>query len=128
MWLRRKIAGLLAWVGKVTLLFAFSFAGIGVAVHALRWLETGEWPAALVLGEPLGETLRDMGVEVPSFSWAAVQAFVGWVLDQPTWMVAFLAAVGVGLLLVTWSDAMERSIRIDLRQQLLRRDRLPPRR
>jgi hypothetical protein len=123
MWLRRKIAGLLAWVGKVTLLFAFISAGISVALHALVWLKTGEWPATFVLGEPLGETLRDMGVGVPSSSWVMLQSFLSWMLEQPTWLAAFLAAVAFGLLLVTMSDSMERSIHFELRNRMLNRDR-----
>jgi hypothetical protein len=34
--IRRMIAGLLAWMGKVTLLFTLVVAGIGVAAHV--WL------------------------------------------------------------------------------------------
>lgn len=125
MWLRRMIAGLLAWVGKVTLLFTFVVAGIGVAAHALLWIKTGTWPATFVLGEPLGETLQDIGVALPSSSWVILQTFLSWMLDQPTWMIAFLGGVSLGLLLATWSDAMERSIRLELRHQQLMRDRLP---
>jgi hypothetical protein len=123
MWLRRKIAGLLAWVGKVTLLFTFIFAGISVAVHALLWLKTGEWPATFILGEPLGETLRDIGVGAPSSSWVIVQTYLSWMLEQPTWLFAFLGAVGFGFLLVTWGESMERSILIELRHRQFIRDR-----
>jgi hypothetical protein len=123
MWLRRKIASLLAWVGKVTLLFTFIFAGISIAAHALVWLKTGAWPTTFVLGDPLGETLRELGIEAPSSSWVKLQAFFSWMLDQPTWLFAFLAAVGVGFLLVTWGDSMERNILIELRHRQLIRDR-----
>ncbi len=123
MWLRRKIAGLLAWVGKVTLLFTFSLAGISVAAHALVWIKTGQWPATFVLGEPFGETLRNIGVGTPSSSWVMVQTFLSWTLHQPTWMIAFVIGVAFGLLLMTWGDAMERSIHFELRHRALNRDR-----
>src|SRR5262245_47614540 len=106
--IRQMIAGLLAWVGKVTLLFTFIFAGISVAAHALVWLKTGSWPATFVLGDSLGETLREIGIAAPSSSWIMVQSLFSWMLDQPTWLFAFLGAVGFGLLLVTWGDSIER--------------------
>lgn len=123
MWLRRKIAGLLAWVGKVTLLFAFISVAISVAFHVLVWLKTGDWPTTVILGEPLSETLQEIGVGAPSSSWVILQAFLSWILAQPTWLVAFLCAVAFGLLLVTWSDAIERSIHFELRNRMLIRDR-----
>lgn len=124
MWLRRKIAGLLAWVGKVTLLFTCVVAGMSVAAHALLWLKTGAWPDTFVLGEPLRETLGNIGVGLPSSSWTVLQRFLNWMLDQPTWMTAFLGGVSFGLVLVTWGDTMERSIRLKLRHQQLMRERL----
>jgi len=120
---RRMIAGLLAWVGKVTLLFTFIFAGITLGAHALVWFRTGEWPAAFVLADPLGETLRDLGLAAPSSSWVVLQDFLSWMLKQPTWLFAFLAAVSLGLLLVTLGDSMERNILIELRHRQLIRDR-----
>jgi hypothetical protein len=107
----------------VTLLFTFSLAGLTVAAHALQWIRTGAWPATFVLGEPLRQTLQDLGIGTPSSSWSLVQRFLSWLLDQPTWMIAFLSGVGFGLLLMTWSDAMERSIRFELRHRALIRDR-----
>ena len=45
------------------------------------------------------------------------------VLDRPTWMIALLAGMTIGLVLMTWGDAMERSIRYKLRHHELTRDR-----
>ena len=123
MWLRRKIAGLLAWAGKVTLLFTLSLAGISLAAHAQVWFKTGRWPATFVMGEPFGETLRNVGLGTPSSSWDMVQTFLSWILNQPTWLIGFVIGVGLGLLLMTWGDAMERNIRFELRHRALARDR-----
>ena len=117
MWVRRKIAGLLAWVGKVTLLFTLIVAGAVVATYVFTRIKTGAWPDTMVLGEPLRQTLQDLGVALPSFSWVALQEFLSLVLDQPTWMIALLVGVSVGLLLMTWGDAMERRIRHELRHR-----------
>jgi len=118
------IAGLLAWVGKVTLLFTLAGAGTGVMAHVLTRIKTGAWPDAVVLGEPLRETLQSIGIEPPPSQWAAVEPFWRFVLDRPTWMIALLAGMLIGLILMTWGDAMERSIRFKLRHQELMRDRL----
>jgi hypothetical protein len=123
MWLRRKIAGFLTWLGKVTLLFTLSFAGITLAAHALVWIKSGQWPATFVLGEPFGDTLRDIGVAAPSSSWVMVQALLNWIMAKPTWMIAFVSGVSLGLVLLTWGDMMERSIRFELRHRALSRDR-----
>jgi hypothetical protein len=125
--IRRMIAGLLAWVGKVTLLFTLIVAGAAAATYVLTRINTGAWPEAIVLGEPLRQTLQDLGVELPSSSWVVLEQFLSFVLDQPTWMIAFLAGVSVGLLLLTWGDAWERSIRHELRHQQLMRERWPRR-
>jgi len=124
---RQMIAGLLAWVGKVTLLFTLIVAGIAVAAYVWLRVETGAWPGTLVLGEPLRETLQDIGVGLPSSSYVILQNFLSWMLDQPTWMIVFLGGVSIGLLLLTWGDAMERSIRLKLRHQQLMRERMPRR-
>ena len=121
--IRRMIAGLLAWIGKVTLLFTLIVAGAVVAAHVLTRVETGAWPETIVLSEPLRQTLQDLGLGLPSTSWAALQDFLRFVLDQPTWMIALLAGVSVGLLLMTWGDAMERRIRHELRHQQVMRER-----
>jgi hypothetical protein len=121
--IRRMIAGLLAWVGKVTLLFTLIVAGMDVAAHVLTRMKTGTWPEAIVLGEPLRQTLQDLGVTLPSSSWVVLDQFLSFVLDQPTWMIAFLVGVSVGLLLMTWGDAMERGIRHKLRHQQVMRER-----
>ena len=120
----QMIAGLLAWVGKVTLLFTLAGAGTGVVAHVLTRIKTGAWPDAVVLGEPLRETLQSIGIEPPLSPWAAMEPFWRFVLDRPTWMVALLAGMLIGLILMTWGDAMERSIRFKLRHQELMRDRL----
>jgi hypothetical protein len=120
----QMIAGLLAWVGKVTLLFTLAGAGTGVVVHVLARIKTGAWPDAVVLGEPLRETLQSIGIEPPPSPWTAVEPFWRSVLDRPTWMIALLAGMLIGLILMTWGDAMERSIRFKLRHQELMRDRL----
>jgi len=123
-WLRRKIAGVLAWVGKVTLLFTLAVTGIGVAAYLFTWIKTGARPDTIVLGDPLRDTLREIGVEVPTPSWVVLQDFLRFVLEQPTWMVVLLCGLSVGLVLLTWGDAMERSIRSRLRHQELMRDRM----
>jgi hypothetical protein len=120
---RRMIAGFLAWVGKVTLLFTLSLAAISLAAHALLWFKTGKWPSTFVLGEPFGEALQNIGLGTPSSSWTTVQAFLNWTLNQPTWMIAFVSGIGFGLLLMTWGDTMERNIRFELRHRTLTRDR-----
>ena len=125
--IRRMIAGLLAWVGKVTLLFTLIVAGAAVAAHVLTRLNTGAWPETTVLGEPLRQTLQTLGLGLPSTSWVVLQDFLGLMLDQPTWMIALLVGVSVGLLLMTWGDAMERRIRHELRHQQLMRARRPQR-
>lgn len=125
--IRRMIAGLLAWIGKVTLLFTLIVAGAVVAAHVLTRVETGAWPETIVLSEPLRQTLQDLGLGLPSTSWATLQDFLSFVLDQPTWMIALLAGVSVGLLLMTWGDAMERRIRHELRHQQVMRERWPRR-
>jgi hypothetical protein len=127
MWVRRTIAGLFAWVGKVTLLFTLVVAGVDVAAHVLTRMKTGAWPETIVLGEPLRQTLQDLGIGLPSSSWVVLQQFLSFLLDQPTWMIAFLVGVSVGLLLMTWGDAMERSIRHELRHQQVMRERRPRR-
>jgi hypothetical protein len=127
MWVRRTIAGLFAWVGKVTLLFTLVVAGVDVAAHVLTRIKTGAWPEAIVLGEPLRQTLQDIGIGLPSSSSVVLQQFLSFLLDQPTWMIAFLVGVSVGLLLMTWGDAMERSIRHELRHQQVMRERRPRR-
>jgi hypothetical protein len=119
----QMIAGLLAWVGKVTLLFTLAGAGTGVVAHVLTRIKTGAWPDAVVLGEPLRETLQSIGIEPPPSPWAAVQPFWRFVLDLPTWMIALLVGMLIGLVLMTWGDAMERSIRYKLRHHELMRDR-----
>lgn len=119
----QMIAGLLAWVGKVTLLFTLAGAGTGVAAHVLTRIKTGAWPDAVVLGEPLRETLQSNGIEPPPSPWAGVDPFWRFVLDRPTWMVMLLAGMLIGLILMTWGDAMERSIRYKLRHHELMRDR-----
>jgi hypothetical protein len=124
MWLRRKIAGLLVWVGKVTLLFTLAVAGIGVAACLLTRIRTGAWPETIVLGDPLRDTLQQIGVEVPSPSWVVLQEFLRVVLEQPTWMILLLGGISVGLVLMTWGDAMDRSIRSRLRHQELMRQRM----
>jgi len=121
--IRQMIAGLLAWVGKVTLLFTLAGAGTGVVAHVLTRIKTGAWPEAVVLGEPLRETFRSIGVEPPPSLWAFLEPFWQFVLDRPTWMVALLVGMTIGLILMTWGDAMERSIRSRLRHQELMRDR-----
>jgi hypothetical protein len=118
------IAGLLAWVGKVTLLFTLAGAGTGVVAHVLTRIKTGAWPDAVVLGEPLRETLQSIGIEPPPSPWAGVEPLWRFVLDRPTWMIALLAGMLIGLILMTWGDAMERSIRFKLRHQEVMRDRL----
>ena len=123
MWVRRTIAGLFAWVGKVTLLFTLVVAGVDVAAHVLTRMQTGAWPETIVLGEPLRQTLQDLGLALPSSSWVVLQEFLSFVLDQATWMIAFLVGVSVGLLLLTWGDAMERGIRHRLRHQQVMRER-----
>jgi hypothetical protein len=121
----QMIAGLLAWVGKVTLLFTLIGAGTGVVAHVLTRIKTGAWPDVVVLGEPLRETLQSIGIEPPPSPWAAVEPFWRFVLDRPTWMIALLVGMLIGLILMTWGDAMERSIRFKLRHHELMRDRLP---
>jgi hypothetical protein len=122
--IRQMIAGLLAWIGKVTLLFTLVGAGTGVVAYVLTRIKTGEWPDAVVLGEPLRETLPSIGIEPPPSPWAVVEPFWRSVLDRPTWMIALLVGMTVGLILMTWGDAMERSIRFKLRHHELMRDRL----
>jgi hypothetical protein len=122
--IRQMIAGLLAWIGKVTLLFTLAGAGTGVVAYVLTRIKTGAWPDAVVLGEPLRETLLSNGIEPPPSPWAGVDPFWRFVLDRPTWMVMLLAGMLIGLILMTWGDAMERSIRFKLRHQELMRDRL----
>lgn len=117
------IAGLLAWVGKVTLLFTLAGAGTGVVAYVLTRINTGAWPDAVVLGEPLRETLQSLGIEPPPSPWAVVEPFWRFVLDRPTWMIALLTGMTIGLVLMTWGDAMERSIRYKLRHHELTRDR-----
>src|SRR5262249_34497323 len=121
--IRQMIAGLLAWVGKVTLLFTLAGAGTGVAAYVLTRIKTGAWPDAVVLGEPLRVTLQSIGIEPPASPWALIEAFWRFVLDRPTWMVALFVGMMIGLILMTWGDAMERSIRYKLRHQELMRDR-----
>jgi hypothetical protein len=111
----------------VTLLFTLVVAGAGVAAHVLTRMKTGAWPETIVLGEPLRQALQDLGVGLPSSSWVVLQQFLSFLLDQPTWMIAFLVGVSVGLLLMTWGDAMERSIRHELRHQQVMRERRPRR-
>lgn len=123
--IRQMIAGLLAWIGKVTLLFTLAGAGTGVVACVLTLIKTGTWPDAVVLGEPLRETLQGIGIEPPTSPWAVIEPFWRFVLDRPTWMVALLAGMTIGLILMTWGDAMERSIRFKLRHHELMRDRLP---
>src|SRR5262245_10097552 len=81
MWVRRTIAGLFAWVGKVTLLFTLVVAGVDVAAHVLTRMQTGAWPETIVLGEPLRQTLQDLGIGLPSSSWVVLQDFLSFVLD-----------------------------------------------
>ena len=116
------IAGLLAWVGKVTLLFTLAGVGTGVVAHVLTRINTGAWPDT-VLGEQLRETLQSIGIEPPPSPWAFLEPFWRFVLDRPTWMVALLVGMMIGLVLMTWGDAMERSIRFKLRHHELMRDR-----
>jgi hypothetical protein len=71
--------------------------------------------------------MQDIGVGLPSSSYVILQDFLSWMLDQPTWMIVFLGGVSIGLLLLTWGDAMERSIRLKLRHQQLMRERMPRR-
>jgi hypothetical protein len=123
--IRQTIAGLLAWIGKVTLLFTLAGAGTGVVAYVFTRIKTGAWPDAVVLGEPLRETLQGIGIEPPPSPWVVVEPFWGFVLDRPTWMVALLAGMTIGLILMTWGDAMERNIRFKLRHHELMRDRLP---
>jgi hypothetical protein len=123
--IRQLIAGLLAWVGKVTLLFTFAGAGTGVAAYVLTRIKTGAWPDTVVLGEPLHETLQSIGIEPPSSPWSSIEPFWRFVLERPTWMIALLVGMMIGLILMTWGDAMERSIRFKLRHQELRRERPP---
>src|SRR5213080_1617187 len=99
---RRMIAGVLAGVGKVTLLFTLSVAGAAAATRVLTRIKPGAWPETTVLGEPLRQMLLDLGVGLPSSSWEVPQQFLSFVLDQPTGMIAFLVGVSVGLLLMTW--------------------------
>jgi hypothetical protein len=120
--IRQMIAGLLAWVGKVMLLFTLAGVGTGVAAYVLTRIKTGAWPDA-VLGEPLRETLQSIGIEAPPSPWAFLELFWRFVLDRPTWMVALLVGMMIGLVLMTWGDAMERSIRFKLRHHELMRDR-----
>lgn len=117
------IAGLLAWIGKVTLLFTLAGVGTGVVAHVLTRIKTGAWPDAVVLGDPLRETLQNIGIEPPQSPWAALAPFWRIVLDQPTWMVVLLLGMSIGLVLMTWGDAIERSIRHKLRHHDLMRDR-----
>jgi hypothetical protein len=121
--IRQMIAGLLAWVGKVTLLFTLAGVGTGVMAHVLTRIKTGAWPDAVVLGEPLGETLRSIGIEPPPSPWALLAPFWRFVLDRPTWMIALFVGMMIGLVLMTWGDALERSIRHKLRHHELMRDR-----
>jgi hypothetical protein len=121
--IRQMIAGLLAWVGKVTLLFTLAGVGTGVVAYVLTRINTGAWPDAVVLGEPLGETLQSIGVEPPPSPWAFLAPFWRFVLQRPTWMIALLVGMMIGLILMTWGDAMERSIRHKLRHHELMRDR-----
>jgi hypothetical protein len=120
--IRQMIAGLLAWVGKVTLLFTLAGAGTGVVAYVLTRIKTGAWPDA-VLGEPLGETLQSIGIEPPPSPWAFLAPFWRFVLDRPTWMIALFVGMMIGLVLMTWGDALERSIRHKLRHHELMRDR-----
>jgi len=117
------MAGLLAWVGKVTLLFTLAGVGTGVVAYVLARVKTGAWPDAVVLGEPLGETLQSVGFEPPPSPWAFLAPFWRFVLERPTWMIALLVGMMIGLVLMTWGDAMERSIRYKLRHHELMRDR-----
>jgi hypothetical protein len=119
----QMIAGLLAWVGKVTLLFTLAGAGTGVGAYVLTRIRTGAWPDA-VLGEPLRETLQSLSIEPPPSPWSPLEPFWRFVLDRPTWMIALFVGMMIGLILMTWGDAMERSIRFRLRHQELMRDRL----
>jgi hypothetical protein len=121
--IRQMIASVLAWVGKVTLLFTLAGFGTGVVAHVLTRIETGAWPDAVVLGEPLRESLQSIGIEPPPSPWAMAEPFWEFVLNRPTWMVALLVGMTIGLILMTWGDAMERSIRFKLRHQELMRDR-----
>ena len=118
------IAGLLAWIGKVTLLFTLAGVGTGVVAYVLTRIKTSAWPEAVVLGEPLRETLQSIGIEPPSSPWAVIEPFWRFVLDRPTWMVALLVGMTIGLILMTCGEAMERSIRFKLRHHELMRDRL----
>jgi len=121
--IRQMIAGLLAWVGKVTLLFTLAGVGTGVVAYVLARVKTGAWPDAVVLGEPLGETLQSVGFEPPPSPWAFLAPFWRFVLERPTWMIALLVGMMIGLVLMTWGDAMVRSIRYKLRHHELMRDR-----
>ena len=121
--IRQTIAGLLAWVGKVTLLFTLIGVGTGVVAYVLTRIKTGAWPDAVVLGEPLCETLQSIGIEPPPSPSAFLAPFWRFVLDKPTWMIALLVGMMVGLVLMTWGDALERSIRHMLRRHELMRDR-----
>jgi len=122
--IRQMIASLLAWIGKVTLLFTLAGAGTGVVAYVLTRIKTGAWPDAVVLGEPLRATLQSIGIEPPPSPWAVSEPVWRFVLDRPTWMVALLAGMTIGLILMTWGEAMERNIRFKLRHHELMRDRL----
>ena len=106
------------------MLFTLAVAGIGVVAYLLTRIKTGAWPDTIVLGDPLRDTLQQIGVEVPAPSWGVLQEFLRFVLEQPTWMILLLGGVSVGLVLMTWGDAMERSIRSRLRHQELMRQRM----
>src|SRR5215510_13769866 len=104
--IRHMIAGLLAWVGKVTLLFSLAGAGTGVVAHVLTRIKTGAWPDAVVLGEPLRETLQSVGVQPPPSPWAFLEPFWRFVLDRALGIVALLAGIHDRLVLLTGCDAM----------------------
>jgi hypothetical protein len=81
--IRQMIAGLLAWVGKVTLLFTLAGVGTGVVAYVLTRINTGAWPDAVVLGEPLRVTLQSIRIEPPPSPWAFLEPFWRFVLDLP---------------------------------------------
>src|ERR1017187_7962584 len=98
-----KIAGM-CWILVMLSGLAAFVIGIGIpAVHAIAWLQTGDWPEFLT-----SQFFMYAGLPFPQTSWVGIQRAMDWTLRQPFACIGSAASIVVALIFAQLAEDRER--------------------
>jgi hypothetical protein len=111
-----KIAGACWILVMLSGLSAF-IIGIGIpAVHAIAWLQTGDWPDYLT-----SQFFMSMGLPFPRSSWVGIQNALDWTLRQPFACTGSAASLAVALIFAQLAEGQQRQADKNTRAGNIRR-------